>query len=200
MPGGGRGAIPYLEVLYWRQFKERLAAQRKLLSRRGLLRELEPELELEQERGGDGEEGADDDFVEHEDVEHEDMEPEAPEELEEGAQDPPELCYEDLVRKNVETRVPFDVRSYGLELTKRCAELGQWHSLASLVAGQPPFEVCRYLLAALQLANDAEVELAQDAGLEEALDTARLRLLTACPAHERFQNFQVPSQRDPSPK
>ncbi|XP_053833049.1 condensin-2 complex subunit H2 [Vidua macroura] len=216
-----------LEVLYWRQFKERLAAQRKLHSRGEPLRELEPE--LEQERGVDSEEGADDDFVEHED-----MEPEAPEELEEGALDPPEPGYEELVRRNVElfmassqkfaqetelsqrirqweermepllqeqeTRVAFDVRAYGLQLTTRCAELGQWHSLASLVAGQPPFEVCRYLLASLQLANDAEVELAQDAGLEEALDTARLRLLSARPAHERFQNFQLPSQRDPGPQ
>uniref|UniRef100_A0A674HGT3 Condensin-2 complex subunit H2 n=2 Tax=root TaxID=1 RepID=A0A674HGT3_TAEGU len=34
-----------LEVLYWRQFKERLAAQRKLQSQRARLRELEPELE-----------------------------------------------------------------------------------------------------------------------------------------------------------
>ncbi|OWK50810.1 Condensin-2 complex subunit H2 [Lonchura striata] len=183
----------YLELLYWRQFKERLAAQRKLQSRRELLRELEPE--LEQEYGADGEGGSDDDFVEHED-----MEPEAPEELEEGAQDPPELGYEELVRRNVESRVPFDVHAYRLQLTERCAELGQWHSLASLVAGQPPFEVCRYLLASLQLANDAEVELAQDAGLEQALDTARLRRLTARPAHERFQNLQLPSQRDPDPK
>ncbi|NXL18066.1 CNDH2 protein, partial [Setophaga kirtlandii] len=94
-----------LEVLYWRQFKERLAAHRKLQRRGGcsfpqeLLRELEPE--LEQERGADSEDGADgdddDDFVEHED-----MEPEAPEELEDGNLDPPEPAYEELVRRNVE--------------------------------------------------------------------------------------------------
>ncbi|XP_054370856.1 condensin-2 complex subunit H2 [Molothrus ater] len=219
-----------LEVLYWRQFKERLAAHRKLRSRGELLREPEPE--LDQERGADSDEGADgddDDFVEHED-----MEPEAPEELEEGNLDPPEPGYEELVRRNVElfmassqkfaqetelsqrirqweermepllqeqeSRVPFDVRAYGLALTERCAELGRWHSLASLVAGQAPFEVCRYLLASLQLANDAEVELAQEPGLEAALDTARLRLLSARPAHERFQHFQLPSQRDPGPQ
>ncbi|CAN8210434.1 unnamed protein product [Coccothraustes coccothraustes] len=255
-----------LEVLYWRQFKERLAAHRKLQSRgvsgvwvnwgagrapappchaqgglRGglglqgcsspqkLLREPEPEPELEQEHGADNEEGADDDFVEHED-----MEPEAPEELEEGSLDPPEPGYEELVRRNVElfmassqkfaqetelsqrirqweervepllqeqeSRVPFDVRAYGQALTQRCGQVGQWHSLASLVAGQPPFEVCRYLLASLQLANDGEVELVQEPGLEAALDTARLRLLSARPAHERFQHFQLPSQRDPGPQ
>ncbi|XP_032912765.1 condensin-2 complex subunit H2 isoform X2 [Catharus ustulatus] len=223
-----------LEVLYWRHFKERAAAHRKLRSSREPRwepeREPEPELELEPERGADGEEGADDDFVEHEDVE-----PEAvPEELREGSLDPPEFGYEELVRKNVELfiassqkfvqetelsrhirhwqehvkpllqeqeeRAPFDVRAYGQSLTQRCAEPGRWHSLASLVAGQPPFEVCRYLLASLQLANDAEVELAQDAGLEAALDTARLRRLSARPAHERFQNFQLPSQSHPDPQ
>ncbi|XP_027559475.1 condensin-2 complex subunit H2 isoform X2 [Neopelma chrysocephalum] len=99
-----------------------------------------------------------------------------------------------------EARAPFDMRGYGLALTGRCGELGQWHSLASLVAGQPPFEVCRYLLASLQLANDGVVELEQDEGLEAALDTARLRLLTLRPAHERFQGFQPPSLRDPHPK
>ncbi|XP_041326221.1 condensin-2 complex subunit H2 isoform X2 [Pyrgilauda ruficollis] len=216
-----------LEVLYWRHFKERLAARRKLQSRGVLLRESEPE--LEQERGADSEEGEDDDFVEHED-----MEPEAPEELEEENLDPPEPGYEELVRRNVElfmassqkfaqetelsqrirqweermepllqeqeSRVAFDVRAYGQQLTERCAELGQWHSLASLVAGQPPFEVCRYLLASLQLANDEEVELAQEPGLEAALDTARLRLISARPAHERFQQLQLPSQRDPGPQ
>lgn len=112
-----------------------------------------------------------------------------------------------------------------MALTERCAQVGQWHSLASLVAGQPPFEVCRYLLASLQLvrlwglpggvtgcartpshplsplqANDGEVELAQEPGLEAALDTARLRLLSTRPAHERFQHFQLPSQRDPGPQ
>ncbi|NXP26303.1 CNDH2 protein, partial [Scytalopus superciliaris] len=92
-----------LEVLYWRQLKERLAAQKKLQGQRGCfpppqepLWELEQE-ELQQDRGADCDQGADDDFVEHEDVE-----PEAPEELEEGALDPPELGYEELVCRNVE--------------------------------------------------------------------------------------------------
>ncbi|NWH98403.1 CNDH2 protein, partial [Tichodroma muraria] len=182
----------------------------------------EPEPELEQEHGADSEEGADDEFVEHEDVEPE--APEELREGTLGACPSPSLCPQELFMASSQkfaqetelsqrirlweermepllqeqarapTRAPFDVRAYGLALTERCAEPRQWHSLASLVAGQPPFEVCRYLLASLQLANDKEVELAQDAGLEAALDTARLRLLSARPAHERFQNFQLPSQ------
>ncbi|NWQ72297.1 CNDH2 protein, partial [Neopipo cinnamomea] len=226
-----------LEVLYWRQLKERLAAQRKLKSQGvsgvgGLFPFVqeplwEPELEqLEQEHGADCDQGADDDFAEHEDAEQEDMEPEVLEELGEGS---PEPRYEELVRRNVElfmassqkfaqetelsqrirrweeqiepllqeqeARAPFDMHEYGMELMGRCGELGQWRSFASLVAREPPYEVCRYLLASLQLANDRVVELAQDEGLEEVLDTARLRLLTLRPAHEKIQSFQLPSLR-----
>ncbi|NXK25680.1 CNDH2 protein, partial [Arenaria interpres] len=67
-----------LEVLYWRQLKERMAAQRKLQRRAGLvpLPPCEEELDLlEEEHGADCDEGADD-FAEHEDIQ-----PEAPEEL-----------------------------------------------------------------------------------------------------------------------
>ncbi|NXV04867.1 CNDH2 protein, partial [Cettia cetti] len=256
--------FPDLEVLYWQQLKERMAARRKLQRQGGQVWNPKPQippawaafpplLGWSQKVGGP--QGAlrgvpipaDDDFVEHEDVD-----PEAPEELGEGSLVPrvspfPSLCPQELFMASSqkfaqetelsqrirlweermepllqeqartpgmgwdprdglgppgwagtpgECRAPFSVRAYGQALTQRCAEPGQWHSLASLVAGQPPFEVCRYLLASLQLANDAEVELAQEAGLEAALDTARLRLLSARPAHERFQNFRLPSQRD----
>ncbi|NXB81347.1 CNDH2 protein, partial [Donacobius atricapilla] len=228
-----------LEVLYWRHFKERMAAHRKLQSRgvsgvgaklggsstplphsggaRGGLRAIPPPRSR-----------SDDDFVEHEDVE-----PEAPEELGEGSPGvprrvggvpipvpvPPQELFmassqkfaqetelsqrirlweermEPLLQEQARTPgMGWEPRAYGQALTERCVEPGRWHSLASLVAGQPPFEVCRYLLASLQLANDAEVELAQEAGLEAALDTARLRRLSARPAHERFQSFQLPSQ------
>ncbi|XP_063998877.1 condensin-2 complex subunit H2 [Pogoniulus pusillus] len=78
-----------------------------------------------------------------------------------------------------EERPTFDIHSYGVALAERCQPLGQWHPFASLVCGLPPFEVSRYLLAALQLANDLVVELAQEEGLEEAVDTLRLRLLSA---------------------
>ncbi|XP_075284168.1 condensin-2 complex subunit H2 isoform X2 [Opisthocomus hoazin] len=213
-----------LEVLYWKQLKERMAAQRKRQSRAGLPlyeEELDP---LEEERGADCDEGADN-FGEQEDVE-----PEGPDELLEGALDPPEqssLGYEELVRRNVELfiassekyaqetelsqhmrrweekttpllqeqeeRAAFDIHRYGDALAGGCGALGRWRSFASLVAGQPPFEVCRYMLASLQLANDYVVELAQDAGLEPALDTMRLRLLTHARAQDRFRTFQLPS-------
>ncbi|XP_061324531.1 condensin-2 complex subunit H2 [Pezoporus flaviventris] len=209
-----------LEVLYWKQMKERVAVQRKLQPREPLQPEEEPEL-LEEERGAeDDEEG---DFGEHEDIE-------ALEELEEGAPNPRpsnSLCYEELVRRNVElfmvesqryvqetelsqrvqcweermvpllqeqeSRQALDVRGYGQALVQGCGALGHWRSFARLVAGRPPAEVSRYLMAALQLANDYVVELAQEPGLEQALDTLRLRLLTHQQAHERFQAFHLPS-------
>ncbi|XP_074997132.1 condensin-2 complex subunit H2 [Calonectris borealis] len=216
-----------LEVLYWRQLKERTAAQRKLQSRAGPLwpPPHEEELDLlEEERGADCHEGAGD-FAELEDIQ-----PEGLEEPGEGALGPPDpgsLGYEELVRRNVELfiadsqkyaretelsqhirhweermgpllreqeeRAAFDIHGYGVALAGRCGGLGQWRSFASLVAGQPPFEVCRYMLASLQLANDYVVELAQGPGLEQALDTMRLRLLTHRQAHDRFRAFQPPS-------
>ncbi|XP_040979691.1 condensin-2 complex subunit H2 isoform X3 [Aquila chrysaetos chrysaetos] len=213
-----------LEVLYWKEQKLRMAAQRKLQSRAEPLWPLpceeEPDL-LEEERGADCNEGAGD-FMEHEDIQAE-----GPEELGEGALDPPDLGslgYEELVRRNVELfiansqkyaqetelsqrircweerigpllqeqeeRATFDIHGYGDALVSSCGCLGEWRSFASLVAGEPPFEVCRYMLATLQLANDSVVELAQDPGLEEALDTARLRLLTYQRPQERFHAFQ----------
>ncbi|KAM6213883.1 condensin-2 complex subunit H2 [Sarcoramphus papa] len=214
-----------LEVLYWKQLKERMAAQRKLQSRAGPPLPCEEELDpLEEERGADCDEEADDL------AEHEDIYPESLEELGEGALGPRHLGslgYEELVRRNVELfiadsqkyaqetelsqhirrweermgpllqeqeqRATFDIRGYGDALAGRCGGLGEWRSFASLVAGQPPFEVCRYMLALLQLANDYVVELAQGPGLEQALDTMQLRLLTHRRPHDRFRAFQPPS-------
>ncbi|NXK54273.1 CNDH2 protein, partial [Chauna torquata] len=245
-----------LEVLYWKQLKERVAAQRKLQSRtvssgaggsggraqragplsaalsQGLPWALPPEREeeldaLEEERGdgfGDDREEVADDFVEHEDIQLE-----APEKLVEGAVGPCDLDalgYEELVRRNVELfiansqryvqetelsqhirqweekmgpmlqeqeeRTAFDIHSYGDRLAARFDRLGEWRSFASLVSGMPAFEVCRYMLASLQLANDYTVEVAQDPGLEEAVDTMRLRLLTRERAHERFRTYKAP--------
>ncbi|XP_042746989.1 condensin-2 complex subunit H2 isoform X4 [Lagopus leucura] len=72
-----------LDVLYWKQQKERLAAQRKLQSRMGPPLSLPPEHEeeeeeeldaLEEERGNEEDGEAADDFVEHEDIQEEDVE------------------------------------------------------------------------------------------------------------------------------
>lgn len=220
-----------LEVLYWKQLKERLAAQRKLQSRARppwvppLEREEEPEAleeEHEDDFRGDAEEGPED-FLEQEDFQLHAPEPAVEGDV--GPCDLDTLSYEELVRRNVELfiansqryvqetelsqhirqweekmgpllqeqeeRAAFDIHSYGDRLAARFGRLGEWQPFRSLVAGLPAFEVCRCMLASLQLANDYTVEVAQDPGLEEAVDTMRLRLLRQGQARERFQNYRA---------
>ncbi|NWX42515.1 CNDH2 protein, partial [Steatornis caripensis] len=238
LPGPGTPSLADLEGLYWKQLRERVAAQRKLQSRavsghgRGKLGPLGPlpalagrnlgqggswpgartppvcppghqgavghsgapcgrlravlyqglawppceeELELlEEECGADGYAGAGTAAPPH-------PRPGVP-----SCPLPHPLCPQ-------EERAAFDIHGYGDVLAGSCGALGQWCSFASVVAGQPAFEVCRYMLASLQLANDYVVELAQDPGLEQALDTMRLRLLTHQRPHDRFRAFQPPS-------
>ncbi|XP_058165044.1 condensin-2 complex subunit H2 isoform X6 [Dasypus novemcinctus] len=96
-----------------------------------------------------------------------------------------------------EQHVPFDIHSYGDQLVSRFSQLNEWCPFARLVAGQPAFEVCRSMLASLQLANDYTVEIAQQPGLEVAVDTMSLRLLTRQRAHARFQTYAAPSMAQP---
>ncbi|XP_019573375.2 condensin-2 complex subunit H2 isoform X5 [Rhinolophus sinicus] len=96
-----------------------------------------------------------------------------------------------------EQRVPFDIHTYGDQLVSRFSQLNQWCPFAELVAGQPAFEVCRSMLASLQLANDYTVEITQQAGLEASVDTMSLRLLTHQRAHKRFQTYTAPSMAQP---
>ncbi|XP_062989854.1 condensin-2 complex subunit H2 [Elgaria multicarinata webbii] len=92
-----------------------------------------------------------------------------------------------------EAHAAFDIHSYGDRLGSSLGRVGEWRSFASLVAGQPAFEVCRCLLACLQLANDYTIEISQKPGLEEAVDTMAVRLLTQEKAHERFRTYTAPS-------
>ncbi|XP_051045601.1 condensin-2 complex subunit H2 isoform X4 [Phodopus roborovskii] len=96
-----------------------------------------------------------------------------------------------------EQHVPFDIHTYGDQLVSRFPQLNEWCPFAELVAGQPAFEVCRSMLASLQLANDYTVEITQQPGLEAAVDTMSLRLLTHQRAHTRFQTYAAPSMAQP---
>ncbi|XP_077770065.1 condensin-2 complex subunit H2 isoform X6 [Canis aureus] len=96
-----------------------------------------------------------------------------------------------------EQHVPFDIHTYGDQVVSRFSQLNQWCPFAELVAGQPAFEVCRSMLASLQLANDYTVEITQQPGLEAAVDTMSLRLLTHQRAHKRFQTYTAPSMAQP---
>ncbi|XP_036904602.1 condensin-2 complex subunit H2 isoform X2 [Sturnira hondurensis] len=96
-----------------------------------------------------------------------------------------------------EQHAPFDIHTYGDQVVSRFSQLNQWCPFAKLVAGQPAFEVCRAMLASLQLANDHTVEITQQPGLEAAVDTMSLRLLTHQRAHKRFQTYAAPSMIQP---
>ncbi|XP_070803461.1 condensin-2 complex subunit H2 [Pituophis catenifer annectens] len=231
-----------LEVLYWRNVKERLAAQRKLQKRMlfpplnqrphlglqfGELGALEMDREEENFDAAAAADDGPEDFVADEEI----PPLEASEGMPGGVADPGEipssLSYEELVSRNVElfmahsqkyaretvlsqrvrdweemmvpqleeqeARAAFDIHSYGDQLVSRFSRVGEWHSFASLLAGQPAFEVCRAMLASLQLANDYTVEVSQGPGLEEAVDTMALRLLSQERAHQRFHTYTAPS-------
>ncbi|XP_051016164.1 condensin-2 complex subunit H2 [Acomys russatus] len=96
-----------------------------------------------------------------------------------------------------EQHVPFDIHTCGDQLVSQFPRLNEWCPFAELVAGQPAFEVCRSMLASLQLANDYTVEITQQPGLEAAVDTMSLRLLTHQRAHTRFQTYAAPSMAQP---
>lgn len=49
--------------------------------------------------------------------------------------------------------MPFDIHTYGDQLVSKFSQLNQWCPFAELVAGQPAFEVCRSMLASLQLVS-----------------------------------------------
>ncbi|XP_032502347.1 condensin-2 complex subunit H2 isoform X1 [Phocoena sinus] len=108
--------------------------------------------------------------------------------------------WEDVIQpllQEQEQHVPFDIHTYGDQVVSRFSQLNQWCPFAELVAGQPAFEVCRSMLASLQLANDYTVEITQQPGLEAAVDTMSLRLLTYQRAHKRFQTYAAPSMVQP---
>ncbi|XP_040843776.1 condensin-2 complex subunit H2 isoform X3 [Ochotona curzoniae] len=109
-------------------------------------------------------------------------------------------AWEDTVQpllQEQEQHVPFDIHTYGDQVVSQFPQLNQWCRFAELVAGQPAFEVCRAMLASLQLANDYTVEITQQPGLEAAVDTMSLRLLTHQRAHKRFQTYAAPSTAQP---
>ncbi|XP_045869698.1 condensin-2 complex subunit H2 isoform X3 [Meles meles] len=214
-----------MEVLYWKHVKEQLETLRKLqrreMTERWLPRPEEGLWPMEDQLEDSLEDlGAADDFLEPEEyAEPQEAKPGEAADLEAEAV-PASLRYEELVRRNVELfiatsqkfvqetelsqrirnwedtiqpllqeqeqHVPFDIHTYGDQVVSRFSQLNQWCPFAELVAGQPAFE-----------ANDHTVEIAQQPGLEAAVDTMSLRLLTHQRAHKRFQTYAAPSMAQP---
>ena len=63
--------------------------------------------------------------------------------------------------------MPFDIHIYGDQLASRFPQLNEWCPFSELVAGQPAFEVCRSMLASLQLVSGLAYK-----GMGQRLDSA----------------------------
>uniref|UniRef100_A0A8C9LNL8 Condensin-2 complex subunit H2 n=1 Tax=Piliocolobus tephrosceles TaxID=591936 RepID=A0A8C9LNL8_9PRIM len=215
-----------MEVLYWTHVKEQLETLRKLQRREARLSTccqltsclcavhshlpaddfLEPEEYVEPE-GADPREAADLDTVpvslSYEELVRRNVElfiTTSQKFVQETELSQRIRDWEDTVQpllQEQEQHVPFDIHTYGDQVVSRFPQLNEWCPFAELVAGQPAFEVCRSMLASLQLANDYTVEITQQPGLETAVDTMSLRLLTHQRAHKRFQTYTAPSMAQP---
>ncbi|XP_051974902.1 condensin-2 complex subunit H2-like [Xyrauchen texanus] len=95
-----------------------------------------------------------------------------------------------------ETCQTFDIHEYGDRIVQALSSVGVKKSFAAIVEGKENTEACRYMLATLQLANDYTVEIDQEEGLEECIDTMALTLLTTQRAHERLKTYNAPSATD----
>ncbi|MGH0140308.1 UNVERIFIED_CONTAM: hypothetical protein FKN15_030258 [Acipenser sinensis] len=95
-----------------------------------------------------------------------------------------------------EERVAFDIHDYGDKIVDAFSQVGERRTFASIVKGKEAFEVCRYKLASLQLANDCTVKIDKKPGLYESIDSMELTLLSKRRAHERFQTYAAPSLTD----
>ncbi|XP_064417239.1 condensin-2 complex subunit H2 [Latimeria chalumnae] len=240
-----------MEVLYWNQVKERLAAQKKLQRKLGMLfadvagKEAENMGALENAAEEEEELLREEDYLDHDGFPDDDYNPEdivQPEvapvlemqalaAMESEEMSPADrLSYEDLVRRNVERfiansqkyaretelslrvrdwedkigpqlqdqeeRGAFDIHDYGDRIVAAFDYIGERRSFVSLTKQKPAYEVCRYMLAALQLANDCTVEVSRDPRLHEGVDTMELKLLSRQRAHERFKAYVAPLLSD----
>ncbi|XP_020782302.1 condensin-2 complex subunit H2 [Boleophthalmus pectinirostris] len=101
--------------------------------------------------------------------------------------------WEDQIKPELalqEERPAFDIHDYGDRIVNAFDSVGQRRPFASIVSGLDNFEVCKFLVASLQLANDYTVEIDSLTGLEKSVDSMGLTLLSVHRATERFKNLQ----------
>ncbi|XP_033845353.1 condensin-2 complex subunit H2 [Periophthalmus magnuspinnatus] len=102
--------------------------------------------------------------------------------------------WEDQIKPELalqEERLAFDIHDYSNRIVNAFDNVGQRRPFSSIVSGLDNFEVCKYLLASLQLANDYTVEIDSLTGLEKSVDSMGLTLLSVHRATERFKNLQA---------
>ncbi|XP_068611617.1 condensin-2 complex subunit H2 [Brachionichthys hirsutus] len=92
-----------------------------------------------------------------------------------------------------EARPLFDIHAYGDRIVGALQSVGRRRRFSSIAAGLDRLEVCRYLLASLQLANDSTVGVDSAGVLEDGLDSMGLTLLSTQRATDRFQTLTAAS-------
>uniref|UniRef100_A0A3Q1EX93 Condensin-2 complex subunit H2 n=1 Tax=Acanthochromis polyacanthus TaxID=80966 RepID=A0A3Q1EX93_9TELE len=100
--------------------------------------------------------------------------------------------WEEKIRPHLqlqEERPTFDIHNYGDRVVESLGSVGRRRFFSSIVHGLDPTEVCRFLLASLQLANDGTVQIDSAAGLQDSLDTMSLTLLSTQRATDRFKTL-----------
>lgn len=90
-----------------------------------------------------------------------------------------------------EQREPYDIRTYCGRLLDRFGDGPSKQSMAfrSVVQGGPVWEVPRYFVASLQLANNRNVALTTDGVLDAGMDTLQLTLLSRRQHFEELDDF-----------
>jgi condensin-2 complex subunit H2 len=91
---------------------------------------------------------------------------------------------------------PFDIHKCGEKILWQLEQLEMKDSdanvpLCRLTRDKMPYEVCRVLLASLQLANNENIQISN-----HSMDDATVRLLSKDMPHGRFDTYRVPSHSD----
>ncbi|XP_048585346.1 condensin-2 complex subunit H2 isoform X2 [Nematostella vectensis] len=91
-----------------------------------------------------------------------------------------------------EKHAPFDIHKYGEDVLHSFQE-ERVKPFAEIMKSKKPFEICRYFLATLQLANNYNVEISVAGMADKGVDTMSLKLLHMTPGHAGISSYRAPS-------
>ncbi|XP_014671653.1 PREDICTED: condensin-2 complex subunit H2-like [Priapulus caudatus] len=101
------------------------------------------------------------------------------------------------VLEQEETRGSFDIHKHGSLILDSFSHTPSAKvkkvPFKQIVSGKSTYDVCRYFLSALQLANSHNIEISQDAQGADGMDTMAIRLLSRKRIHEDLQEYRAPS-------
>jgi len=90
----------------------------------------------------------------------------------------------------------FDIHEYGSSVIKDLVR-GEWKFFKDIMKDKPEFEICRYLLSTLQLANVYNVELLVTPDSSNSImDRLQVKLLSTKRHFEELEDFLAPSVKE----